>query len=101
MSNPPDKGFANLLTQLHRDLPLEPLTRLVNRAAIALGLLRSKSLPIGQLLTATPLAGTRDRLKKRGQRFLSKRLEKGVIDEDDRDQSVRDAPRSAVSTGGA
>jgi hypothetical protein len=70
MIKPQDKMFANLITQLQRDLPLEPLTRLVNLAAIALGVLRSKSLQIGQILTATPLAGTRDSLKKRVQRFL-------------------------------
>ncbi len=70
MIKPQDKVFANLITQLHRDLPLEPLTRLVNLAAIALGILRSKSLQVGQIITATPLAGTRDSLKKRVQRFL-------------------------------
>lgn len=70
MIKPQDKVFANLIAQLHRDLPLEPLTRLVNLAAIALGILRSKSLQVGQILTATPLAGTRDSLKKRVQRFL-------------------------------
>ena len=70
MIKPQDKVFANLITQLQRDLPLEPLTRLVNLAAIALGILRSKSLQVGQILTATPLAGTRDSLKKRVQRFL-------------------------------
>jgi hypothetical protein len=65
-----DKGFANLTHQLHRDLPLEPLTRMVNLAAVAVGSLRSKSLQVGQLVTASPLAGSRDSLKKRGQRFL-------------------------------
>src|SRR5713226_9835681 len=65
-----DKVFANLLTQLRRDLPLEPLTRVVNLAAVALGILRSKSLQVGQIVTASPLAGTRDSLKKRVQRFL-------------------------------
>jgi hypothetical protein len=59
-----------LIAQLQRDLPLEPLTRLVNLAAVALGILRSKSLQVGQIITATPLAGTRDSLKKRVQRFL-------------------------------
>src|SRR5262249_35524882 len=49
---------------------LEPLTRVVNLAALALGILRSKSLQVGQILTARPLAGTRDTLKKRVQRFL-------------------------------
>src|SRR5262245_22637723 len=70
MIKPQDKMFANLITQLQRDLPLEPLTRVVNLAALALGILRSKSLQIGQILTALPLAGTRDTLKKRVQRFL-------------------------------
>jgi hypothetical protein len=70
MIKPQDKMFANLIAQLQRDLPLEPLTRLVNLAAVALGILRSKSLQVGQILTATPLAGTRDSLKKRVQRFL-------------------------------
>jgi hypothetical protein len=70
MIKPQDKIFANLITQLHRDLPLEPLTRLVNLAAVALGILRSKSLQVGQIITALPLAGTRDSLKKRVQRFL-------------------------------
>ena len=70
MIKPQDKMFANLTHQLQRDLPLEPLTRLVNLAAIALGVLRSKSLQVGQILTVLPLAGTRDTLKKRVQRFL-------------------------------
>src|SRR5262249_34883891 len=70
MIKPQDKMFANLIAQLQRDLPREPLTRVVNLAAIALGILRSKSLQVGQILTATPLAGTRDTLKKRVQRFL-------------------------------
>lgn len=70
MIKPQDKVFANLIAQLQRDLPLEPLTRLVNLAAVALGILRSKSLQVGQIITALPLAGTRDSLKKRVQRFL-------------------------------
>jgi hypothetical protein len=70
MIKPQDQVFANLITQLHRDLPLEPLTRVVNLAALALGILRSKSLQVGQILTALPLTGTRDTLKKRMQRFL-------------------------------
>lgn len=70
MIKPQDKMFANLITQLHRDLPREPLTRVVNLAAIALGILHSKSLQVGRIITATPLAGTRDSLKKRVQRFL-------------------------------
>jgi hypothetical protein len=70
MIKPQDKVFANLITQLQRALPRDPLTRLVNLAALALGLVRSKSLQVGQLLTALPLAGTRDTLKKRVQRSL-------------------------------
>jgi hypothetical protein len=70
MIKPQDKVFANLSHQLRRDLPQEPPTRLVNLAAIALGILCSKSLQVGQLITALPLAGARDSLKKRGQRFL-------------------------------
>src|SRR5438132_9223990 len=65
-----DKVFANLLHQLQRDLPQEPPTRLVNLAAVALGILCSKSLQVGQIITALPLTGTRDSLKKRVQRFL-------------------------------
>jgi hypothetical protein len=52
MIKPQDKLFANLSTQLQRDLPLEPLTRLVNLAAVAVGVLRSKSLQLGQIVTA-------------------------------------------------
>jgi len=70
MSNPREQVFANLTHQLHRDLPLEPRTRIVNLAAIALGILHSKSLQVGQIVTASPLAGTRESLKKRVQRFL-------------------------------
>src|SRR5262249_31176651 len=70
MIKPQDRVFANLRDQLHRDLPQEPPTRLVNLAAIALGILGSKSLQVGQLITALPLAGTRDSLKKRVPRFL-------------------------------
>jgi hypothetical protein len=70
MIKPQDKAFANLITQLHRDLPLEPLTRLVNLAAVAVGILRSKSLQVGQIVTALPLDGIRDTLKKRVQRFV-------------------------------
>jgi hypothetical protein len=65
-----DKLFANLVKQLHLDLPLEPLTRVVNLAAVALGVLRSKSLQVGQIITSLPLEGIRDSLKKRVQRFL-------------------------------
>lgn len=70
MIKPQDKVFANLTHQLHRDLPLEPRTRLVNLAAVAVGILRSKSLQVGQIVTASPLDGSRDSLKKRVQRFL-------------------------------
>src|SRR5262245_40933652 len=70
MIKPQDKVFASLITQLQRDLPREPLTRLPNLAALAVGIQRNKSLQIGQILTALPLAGTRDTLKKRVQRFL-------------------------------
>jgi hypothetical protein len=62
--------FVNLTHQLQHDLLLAPLTRVVNLVAIALGVLRSQSRQVGQILTALPLAGTRDTLKKRGQRFL-------------------------------
>lgn len=67
---PQDKVFANLIAQLQRDLPVEPLTRIVNLAAVALGILHSKSLQVGQIVSALPLEGTRDSLKKRVQRFL-------------------------------
>lgn len=70
MIKPQDKLFTNLITHLQRDLPLEPLTRLVNLAALAVGMLRSKSLQLGQIVTALPLEGTRDTLKKRVQRFV-------------------------------
>src|SRR5437870_1587745 len=65
-----DKVFANLLHQLQRDLPQEPPTRLINLAAVALGILCSKSLQVGQIVSALPLVGARDSLKKRIQRFL-------------------------------
>src|SRR3989442_5695896 len=70
MIKPQDKVFANLTHQLHRDLSLEPLTRIVNLAAVAVGILRSKSLQVGQIVTASPLEGSRDSLKKRVQGFL-------------------------------
>jgi len=70
MIKPQDQVFANLRHQLQRDLPQEPPTRLVNLAAIALGILGSKSLQVGQIITALPLDGARDSLKKRVQRFL-------------------------------
>lgn len=70
MIKPQDKVVANLSTQLHRDLPLEPWTRIVNLAAVAVGVLCSKSLQLGQIVTALPLEGARDTLKKRVQRFV-------------------------------
>ncbi len=70
MIKPQDKVFANLSHQLQRDLPQEPPTRLVNLAAIAMGILCSKSLQVGQIITALPLEGARDSRKKRVQRFL-------------------------------
>src|SRR5262249_30426270 len=70
MIKPQAKVFANLTPQLQRDLPQEPSTRLVNLAAVALGILCSKSLQVGQIITALPLDGARDSLKKRVQRFL-------------------------------
>jgi hypothetical protein len=70
MIKPQDRMFANLMTQLNRDLLQEPLPRVVTLAALALGVLRSKSRQVGQIITALPVAGTRDTLKKRVQRFL-------------------------------
>jgi hypothetical protein len=70
MIKPQDQVFANLITHLQRDLPWEPLTRLVNLAAVAVGVLRSKSLQLGQIVAALPLDGTRDTRKKRLQRFV-------------------------------
>ena len=69
MITPHDKGFATLLPQLHRDLPPEPRTRSVKLAASAWGILRSKRLPGGQIVTASPWDGTRDSLTQRGQRW--------------------------------
>ena len=65
-----DRLFSNLMAQLHKDVPLEPMSRVVNLAAIALGMLRSKSVQVGQIVTSLPLPGIRDSLKKRVQRFL-------------------------------
>jgi hypothetical protein len=70
MIKPQDQVFAHLLHQLHRDLPQEPPTRLVNLAAVALGIVCSKSLQVGQIINALPLSSTRDSRKKRVQRFL-------------------------------
>jgi hypothetical protein len=36
--------FANVIIDLHRDLPRGLLTRVVNVATVALGIVRSKSL---------------------------------------------------------
>ena len=46
-----DRLFSNLMAQLHKDLPLEPMSRVVNLAAIALGMLRSKRVQVGQIVT--------------------------------------------------
>ena len=54
---PQDKVFANLSAQLHHDLPLEPRTRVVNLAAVALGILRSKSLQVGPDRDGKPSGG--------------------------------------------
>jgi hypothetical protein len=70
LSRPHDQVFANLIQQLSRDLPQEPVTRVVNLAAVALGILHSRSLQGGQIITALPLEGARDSLKKRMPRFL-------------------------------
>jgi hypothetical protein len=70
MSKPHDQVFADLIQQLSRDLPQEPVTRVVNLTAVAVGILHSKSLQVGQIITAMPLEGARDSLKKRLQRFL-------------------------------
>jgi hypothetical protein len=65
-----DSLFANLTDQLLRDLPEEPKTRVVNVAAVAIGVFRSRSLQVGQVVARSPLEATRDTLKKRVQRFL-------------------------------
>lgn len=70
MITPQEKIFATLIAQLQRDLPSEPLTRMVDLAAVAVGVLRSKSLQRGQSVTALPLDGTRATLKKRLQRVV-------------------------------
>lgn len=62
--------FANLTEQLLQDLPEEPETRLVNLAAVAIGIFRSRSLQVGQVVARSPLEVSRDTLKKRVQRFL-------------------------------
>ncbi|HZA22554.1 MAG TPA: IS4 family transposase [Dehalococcoidia bacterium] len=65
-----DSLFANLVQQLLGDLPAEPETRVVNLAAVAIGVFRSRSLQVGQGVARSPLAARRDTLKKRVQRFL-------------------------------
>jgi hypothetical protein len=54
MNKPRDKTVAHVSAQLPRALLLEPLTRVVNLAAVALGILCSKRLPRGQSVTAPP-----------------------------------------------
>jgi len=70
MLKPQDQVVATLTHQLPRDLPLEPRTRMVNLAAVAVGILRSKSRQVGQIVTASPLDGSRDSRKTRVPRFL-------------------------------
>jgi hypothetical protein len=65
-----DSLFANLVEQLLGDLPAEPETRVVNLAAVAIGVFRSRSLQVGQVVACSPLVACRDTLKKRVQRFL-------------------------------
>jgi hypothetical protein len=65
-----DALFANLTQQLLRDLPDEPETRVVNLAAVAIGVFRSRSLQVGQVVARSPLEASRDALKKRVYRFL-------------------------------
>ena len=65
-----DSLFANLTEQLLWDLPQEPETRVVNLAAVAIGVFRSRSLQVGQVVARSPLEASRDALKKRVQRFL-------------------------------
>lgn len=70
MTTPHDRLFANLVKSLERDLPGEPRTRVVNLAAIALGVWRSKSVQVGHIVNALPLDGRRESRTKRGQRWL-------------------------------
>jgi hypothetical protein len=97
MIKPQDKGFANLITHLHRDWPLEARPRRVNLAAVALGSLRSKSRQVGPILTALPWAGTRASLKKRGHRFLKN--PSVTVELDQEPVARRILPR--LATGGA
>jgi hypothetical protein len=50
-----DQLFANLMEQLLDDLPAEPETRVVNLAAVAIGIFRSRSLQVGQVVARSPL----------------------------------------------
>jgi hypothetical protein len=59
-----------LVQQLLGDLPAEPETRVVNLAAVAIGVFRSRSLQVGQVVARSPLEASRDTLKKWVQRFL-------------------------------
>ena len=70
MIETPDSLFANLTEQLLWDLPQEPETRVVNLAAVAIGVFQSRSLQVGQVVARSPLEASRDALKKRVQRFL-------------------------------
>jgi hypothetical protein len=65
-----DPVFANLMEQIQSDLPTEPETRVVNLAGVAIGIFRSRSLQVGQVVARSPLEASRDALKKRVQRFL-------------------------------
>ena len=65
-----DPVFANLMEQLRYDLPTEPETRVINLAGVAIGIFRSRSLQVGQVVARSPLEASRDALKKRVQRFL-------------------------------
>jgi len=65
-----DSLFANLVEQLLNDLPTEPEPRVVNLAAVAIGVFRSRSLQVGQVVAPSPLEASRDTLKKRVRRFL-------------------------------
>ena len=70
MNETQDPVFANLMEQLRYDLPTEPETQVVNLAGVAIGIFRSRSLQVGQVLARSPLEASRDALKKRVQRFL-------------------------------
>jgi hypothetical protein len=55
-----DSLFANLMEQLRYDLPTEPETRVVNLAGVAIGIFRSRSLQVGQVVARSPLEASRD-----------------------------------------